>query len=226
MRLCDFGIAYRSDQMLYDFCGSLSCQASEAVACEGHWGTCADVWSSTLLGNHMLMVMDLCPGGDLLDRLVANGPMQTAEAHRAVASLVDAVSAVHAAGYCHRDIRLENILVDSSGHVRLCDFGLASRSDQMLYDFCGSLSCQAPEAVACEGHWGTCADVWSVGMCAYALITGDLPFSEPEWGRRCLRAMCHAPRLGLCSFLSRESELTLIKTNLQKSKVDFYTDFF
>ncbi|KAI5737364.1 hypothetical protein M8J76_012789 [Diaphorina citri] len=103
-------------------------------------------------------------------------------------------------GIIYRDIKLENILLDSDGHVVLTDFGLSKEflpheKDQRAYSFCGTIEYMAPEVVRCgsTGH-DIAVDWWSVGVLTYELLTGASPFtiegernSQQEISRRILK---------------------------------------
>ncbi|PWZ57205.1 CBL-interacting protein kinase 1 [Zea mays] len=73
------------------------------------------------------MVLELVNGGELLDRIAASeGKLPEQEARRLFQQLVDGVSYCHEKGVCHRDLKLENILVDRKGNIKISDFGLSA----------------------------------------------------------------------------------------------------
>jgi len=92
-----------------------------------------------------------------------------------------AVSYCHALGIVHRDLKMENIMVSSTGDLRLLDFGLGNTWEPgtLLETFCGTLEYAAPEVVSKEKPYegGPC-DVWSLGVILYVMLTGKFPFED------------------------------------------------
>lgn len=97
--------------------------------------------------------------------------------------LVGAVSYVHNLSCVHRDLKLENILLDKNENVKLCDFGFTREYDgktSHLQTFCGTVCYSAPEMLKGEKYQGEKVDVWSLGVILYALMTGELPFDDDD----------------------------------------------
>ena len=81
----------------------------------------------------------------------------------------------------HRDLKLENILLDKNENVKLCDFGFTREYEgksSYLQTFCGTVCYSAPEMLKGEKYAGEKVDVWSLGIILYSLLTGELPFDE------------------------------------------------
>ena len=97
--------------------------------------------------------------------------------------LVGAVAYVHNMSCVHRDLKLENILLDKNENVKLCDFGFTREYEgtlSYLQTFCGTVCYSAPEMLRGEKYAGEKVDVWSLGIILYALLTGQLPFDEDD----------------------------------------------
>lgn len=97
--------------------------------------------------------------------------------------LVGAVSYVHNLSCVHRDLKLENILLDKNENVKLCDFGFTREYEgksNYLQTFCGTVCYSAPEMLKGEKYAGEKVDVWSLGVILYALLTGELPFDDDD----------------------------------------------
>ena len=83
----------------------------------------------------------------------------------------------------HRDLKLENILLDKNENVKLCDFGFTREYEgkaSYLQTFCGTVCYSAPEMLKGEKYAGEKVDVWSLGIILFALLTGELPFDEDD----------------------------------------------
>jgi serine/threonine protein kinase len=80
----------------------------------------------------------------------------------------------------HRDIKLENLLIDEEGNVKICDFGvsqLLNEPTDLVKDQCGTPAYMAPEVFECTTEFsGYKADVWSLGICLFAMLCGMVPF--------------------------------------------------
>ena len=135
-------------------------------------------------GIAMYLVMELVSGGDLFDSIVQQERYSEVDARRVMRRLLSAVYYLHETkNMVHRDLKPENILCSSPTHVKLADFGLAKiiQSDG-LKTFCGTPQYFAPEVlqrrttVAGSGRYGKPADVWSLGVILYILLTGRPPF--------------------------------------------------
>ncbi|WEW60319.1 hypothetical protein PRK78_005804 [Emydomyces testavorans] len=129
------------------------------------------------------LVLEYCPGDELYNYLLRNGPLPIEKAQKIFTQLVGAVAYVHSKSCVHRDLKLENILLDKHENVKLCDFGFTREYEgkaSYLQTFCGTICYSAPEMLKGEKYAGEKVDVWSLGIILYALITGELPFDEDD----------------------------------------------
>jgi 5'-AMP-activated protein kinase catalytic alpha subunit len=99
--------------------------------------------------------------------------------------LVESIDHCHRHGVVHRDVKLENILLDSDGSgVVLADFGLSAFApgpgSELLSDWCGSVLSAAPEILTHRPYRGPEVDVWSLGTVIYACLCGRFPFEEEK----------------------------------------------
>lgn len=129
------------------------------------------------------MVLEYATGGELFDRIASRGRLPEAEGRKLFQQLIDGVSYCHDKGVFHRDLKLENILVDSRGNIKITDFGLSAlpqhfRDDGLLHTTCGSPNYVAPEVLNNRGYDGATSDVWSCGVILYVILTGYLPFDD------------------------------------------------
>ena len=134
--------------------------------------------------DELAIVMDLVEGGDLRQFLRAQGPLAPADALDLVVQLLRGLDVVHAAGIVHRDVKPENILLETGPDgrlaVRLTDFGIArvaSQSSTRLTGLAGTPQYMAPEVV--NGARGDArTDLYAAGVVLYELITGQTPFGR------------------------------------------------
>ena len=107
---------------------------------------------------------------------------QGSPADRASVSVYDMDVTTLCVQIVHRDVKLENILLDSANHIKLIDFGLAANTmpGRKLKVHCGSPSYAAPEIVARRLYDGPPVDVWSLGVVLYGMICGHLPFHATD----------------------------------------------
>ncbi|GMY12672.1 calcium-dependent protein kinase SK5-like [Fagus crenata] len=132
------------------------------------------------------LVMELCEGGELFDRMARKGHYSEREAAKLMKTIVEVVEACHTVGVMHRDLKPENFLfqsVDEDAALKATDFGLSLfyKPGQIFFDVVGSPYYVAPE-VLCK-RYGPEADVWSAGVILYILLSGTPPFwAESEKG--------------------------------------------
>ncbi|GMF35493.1 unnamed protein product [Phytophthora lilii] len=125
------------------------------------------------------LVMEHCAGGDLchtLERLPQNR-LPEIQALPLFASIARGVRLVHANGIAHRDLSLENVLLahtdGSIGIPKICDFGLSTKADQECCGLVGKPYYMAPEIVAGARYDPRAADVWSLGIMLFVMLTGS-----------------------------------------------------
>ncbi|XP_043962429.1 hormonally up-regulated neu tumor-associated kinase isoform X2 [Gambusia affinis] len=135
--------------------------------------------------NSYYMAMELCAGGDLMDRICDRRRLGEREVRRYTRQILSAVEHLHKHGIVHRDLKIENFLLDEHNNIKIVDFGLSntlkpdSLSLELLNTQCGSPAYAAPELLA-HKKYGSKVDVWSIGVSMFAMLTGTLPFTvEP-----------------------------------------------
>uniref|UniRef100_A0A668ANB7 non-specific serine/threonine protein kinase n=1 Tax=Myripristis murdjan TaxID=586833 RepID=A0A668ANB7_9TELE len=103
-----------------------------------------------------------------------------------IGEIILALEHLHKLGIVYRDIKLENILLDSEGHVVLTDFGLSKEfleeEKERTYSFCGTIEYMAPEIIRGKSGHGKSVDWWSLGILMFELLTGASPFTLEERG--------------------------------------------
>ncbi|XP_014491304.1 CDPK-related kinase 1 isoform X2 [Vigna radiata var. radiata] len=133
--------------------------------------------------DNVYIVMELCKGGELLDKILSRGGKYSEEDARIVMiQILSVVAFCHLQGVVHRDLKPENFLyisTEENSTLKVIDFGLSDyvKPDERLNDIVGSAYYVAPEVL--HRSYGTEADMWSIGVIAYILLCGSRPF----WAR-------------------------------------------
>ncbi|CAL5027460.1 unnamed protein product [Urochloa decumbens] len=137
-----------------------------------------------LTPTHLAIVMEYAAGGELFDRICNAGRFSEDEARYFFQQLICGVSYCHFMQICHRDLKLENTLLDGSPAPRLkiCDFGYSKSS--LLHSkpksTVGTPAYIAPEVLSRREYDGKSADVWSCGVTLYVMLVGAYPFEDPD----------------------------------------------
>ncbi|KAG9263696.1 hormonally up-regulated neu tumor-associated kinase [Astyanax mexicanus] len=140
--------------------------------------------------NSYYLVMELCPGGNLMNYIYEKKRLDEREAQKYIRQLVMAVEHLHRAGVVHRDLKIENLLLDEEDNIKLIDFGLSNCAGILGYSEpfstqCGSPAYAAPELLS-RKKYGPKVDVWSIGVNMYAMLTGTLPFTVEPFSLKAL----------------------------------------
>jgi 5'-AMP-activated protein kinase catalytic alpha subunit len=147
-----------------------------------------------VMKGYICMAMEYLPGGDLFQALqdLSGNQVREAVARDVIGQLLSAILHMHASGIVHRDLKLENILLDWSDgdqiKAKVADFGLSRplQEGQMMLTQCGSHDYAPPEIHLGVPYEGRLVDAWSFGVIMYALLCGDLPFPDDQTMTRCI----------------------------------------
>ena len=146
---------------------------------------------------HMYVVMELVEGGELFDMVADKGRLTEDEARKYFQQLVVAIKYCHANKIAHRDLKLENLLLDRHGNLKISDFGLANMQatpdSSVMRTVCGTPNYVAPEVIRMNGqprsaqnverqtgYNGFTADVWSCGIILFIMLSGRQAFEDED----------------------------------------------
>ena len=128
---------------------------------------------------YLYMLMEPCLGGELWTILRNKKRFDDESSRFYTACVIKAFDYLHDKGIVYRDLKPENLLLDSSGYIKLTDFGFSKRLEpgEKSWTFCGTPEYVAPEIITNKSHDNR-ADIWSVGILMYELLNGVPPFSK------------------------------------------------
>ena len=180
--------------------------------------------------------MELVEGVSLLTYLKSkiNRRLEENECRQIFSKIVSAVSHCHLQNICHRDIKLENIIVDEWHNVKLIDFGFSTVivRDKLQNFFCGTPSYMPPEIVQKKDYDGLQADIWSLGILLYTLLCGMFPFratNEKELYSKIIKGVYIFPEhmsAGACDLVRRLLNLNPKERPVAEEVSSFYLRFF
>lgn len=149
----------------------------------------------------ILLVIELCPKGELFDYLMHTGPFSEDLCRAYFAQFLGALEACHLQGVYHRDLKPENLFLDAEAQLRLADFGLAATTmtdgaeyEELLETECGTKAYMCPEMLAHQRYAGSKADIWSAGVVLFIMATGHPPFQmavDNDWWFHACKANRH-----------------------------------
>ncbi|RHY79921.1 hypothetical protein DYB31_014183 [Aphanomyces astaci] len=128
------------------------------------------------------MVLDYCRGGELYDAVVAATALSMPLAQRYFRQVGQGLYFMHSCGFAHRDVSLENVLLDANNHCKLIDFGLATpiHSTTPPTSSIGKLFYMAPEVYQGIPYDPVAADMWSLGVLLFIMVVGSPPMEKPH----------------------------------------------
>ena len=131
---------------------------------------------------HIFIVMEYCEGKDLMDYILAKTRLSELESLKFFQQLINALFYLHSQNICHRDVKIDNMLLDRNRDLKLVDFGLSTKytDDTLLDQPCGTVVYAAPEVLDGNEYHGMLADVWSSGIVLFGMTSGYLPFCDQD----------------------------------------------
>ncbi|CAG0882623.1 unnamed protein product [Cyprideis torosa] len=192
-----FGVVHRVIHIPSKQERALKTISKSKILLEGALSQCRDeVALQQMVGHHPLIVnliqqwqdkkflyivTEYMAGGDLLhlwEALDGSLPQQLVKSY--IAEAAAALAFLHSAGIIYRDLKMENLLLDCKGHLRITDFGLSKplKYGDRTSTMCGTLQYMAPEVLSSQPYTHA-VDWWSLGILAYALLQGKYPSSPP-----------------------------------------------
>uniref|UniRef100_A0A915DZD9 Protein kinase domain-containing protein n=1 Tax=Ditylenchus dipsaci TaxID=166011 RepID=A0A915DZD9_9BILA len=128
--------------------------------------------------NMLYLVTEFAKNGEIFDLISKQRRLSEENAREKFWQIISAVDYLHNFNIVHRDLKAENLLLDSNWQIKLADFGFSNffNRDETLNTFCGSPPYAAPEVFEGKRYAGPEIDIWSLGVVLYVLVCGVLPF--------------------------------------------------
>ncbi len=129
--------------------------------------------------NYILIIMENISGGDLLTYVKKRTKLNEKTSKFIFKQLITSIKYIHSKNIIHRDIKLDNILIDLNNNIKLCDFGVGkyyNNNNDKFSDQCGTPAYIAPEILCNNFYSGPPVDIWSSGVVLYAMLSGTVPF--------------------------------------------------
>ena len=126
---------------------------------------------------HIFIIMEyVC--GDLLGFIRKRGKLSESVSKLIFKQLIEGLKYIHKKKVVHRDIKLDNILIDLTNTIKICDFGVSRyfSKDEIMFEHCGTPAYISPEIFENNGYKGTGCDIWSAGVTLYYMLGGSQPF--------------------------------------------------
>ncbi|KHN98813.1 Serine/threonine-protein kinase domain protein [Metarhizium album ARSEF 1941] len=171
-----------------------------------------DIWENR---SEIYLILEYIDQGDLFTFINSRGRLPEELSIYFFRQMMSAISYCHSFNVCHRDLKPENILITADLQIKIADFGMAAlhqTATHQLATACGSPHYAAPELLKNRQYRGDRADIWSMGVILYAMLSATLPFDDPD-----LRVMMAKTKKGQYEMpkgLSPEAE-DLIRRMLQ-----------
>lgn len=181
---------------------------------------------------NIYLITEYLEKGDLFEYTLKNGPMEEKYAMVIFKEMIYAIHDVHKKGIVHRDIKLENFLLTDNLKVKLCDFGHSGfinknsfiltsdtvvKGEKIYFKRkCGTLPYSSPSIIKEKLYDGEKEEVWSLGICLYALLTCHFPFYDSKDDERTKELILKSPIPKIPQNVS-EDTLQLIKSMLQRN---------
>ncbi|KAH3730918.1 hypothetical protein DPMN_056919 [Dreissena polymorpha] len=132
--------------------------------------------------SRVYMILEYAENGDVLRYIQKSGAIKDHLARIWIRQVGDAVRYLHDQDITHRDLKLENLLLDSCYNIKICDFGFVKSHSmkELSKTYCGSKSYASPEILRGEPYDPKKADMWAMGVILYIFITGKMPYDESK----------------------------------------------
>lgn len=155
---------------------------------------------------YFFLIFEYVKGDQLYDIIMKEKQISEEKARKYFRQIISAINYVHQNSIVHRDLKIENVVVDQNDNIKILDFGLSNFYDNknLLKTFCGSLYFAAPELLHGQLYSGPEVDVWSLGIILYVMLCGKVPFDDDSV--RELQNKIKSASFEFCSDISKKAK--------------------
>lgn len=129
--------------------------------------------------HNLYFILEYVQGGEVFTFLRRSGRFQNSVAKFYAVEVILAFEYLHCRDIIYRDLKPENLLIDSKGHVKITDFGFAKHVPDITWTLCGTPDYLAPEIIQSKGY-GKAVDWWAFGILMYEMLAGHPPFYDDD----------------------------------------------
>eukprot|EP00064_Thunnus_orientalis_P004493 superscaffoldBa00000408_g4505 len=171
------------------FAATCSTISTWAQSCHSTHSTVCNARMAAIKTLMVYMVMELCVEGDLLKYIKNKGALPEHSSCRFFTQLCEAIQYLHSRDVAHRDLKCENLLLDTFLNLKVCDFGFSKRLTytdgqiKLSETYCGTPSYAAPEVLSRSPYNPKVSDVWSMGVVLYMMLYASEPFNATNIGK-------------------------------------------
>ena len=174
----------------------------------------------------IFLIQEYISGKELLHYIESNDNLSEKEICRLYQQIISGIEYMHEMGIAHRDLKLENILLNYKKDIKIIDFGLSNRydrdTDELLHSSCGSPCYAAPEMIKGLDYRGINTDIWSSGIILYLMLCKKFPFNDKNNSKLYQKIL--SGKFVIPSYLSNEAKdliISLLKVNpLERIKMN------
>lgn len=136
-----------------------------------------DLYCTYQDANNLYMLQEYVIGGELFSHLRKAGRFTNEMTRFYASEILLAIEYLHAKDMIYRDLKPENLLLDSNGHIKITDFGFAKKVEDRTWTLCGTPEYLAPEIITSKGH-SKAVDWWALGILIFEMLAGYPPFFD------------------------------------------------
>ncbi|KAG0293540.1 hypothetical protein BGZ96_002709 [Linnemannia gamsii] len=151
--------------------------SEKQILAQVHYPFIVNLFTTFQDDRHLYMLLEYVIGGELFSHLRKAGQFTNDMTRFYAAEIVLAIEYLHSKDIIYRDLKPENLLLDSAGHVKITDFGFAKHVQDRTWTLCGTPEYLAPEIIQSKGH-GKAVDWWALGILIFEMLAGYPPFFD------------------------------------------------
>ena len=173
---------------------------------------------------YIFIIMEYINGGNLFSFVKKRRKLSEKISKFLFRQIIEGIQHIHSKKIVHRDIKLENILIDLNNRIKICDFGIGimlDSEDELIREQCGTPMYMAPEIILNSkknGYKGYPVDIWSAGICLYIMLSGTLPFNYKNNDKNKEKYEMNNNSISLSNNYNYDLQYSIVNKNPKKIK--------